>query len=390
MADARHHFADPGADRRAHRHRLARRCGDSGRPRRRARTRTKADCLAGDRRRRSLRGRHPRGPGAAPARRAGGVGGSRRAGRSSPATRFVLVDPLDGTRELVAGRDEFCVNLAVVSRRPAAARPHRVAGARAGLAHDRGGGAERLRLAPGAPAGAATERTAIRTRPWPADRRRRGRQPLASRSADARRSWRGCRRPSGSPAARRSSSAGWPRARPTSIRGSRRCSEWDVAAGDAIVTAAGGLRHHARTARRSPMAARRRLSGRRASWPGATRRRRPGCWRLIRATSVQLDRWPVSLGRLDDAVGIVAEGVARLRAYRRDRAARRRSARAAGRPATPTPRATADRVIAAEARHIDVGIGREGGAVALVAEAPDRPRKGIFEVARPRIGRRHR
>ena len=28
---------------------------------------------------------------------------------------YLLVDPLDGTRELVAGRDEFCVNIALVS-----------------------------------------------------------------------------------------------------------------------------------------------------------------------------------------------------------------------------------------------------------------------------------
>jgi 3'(2'), 5'-bisphosphate nucleotidase len=33
---------------------------------------------------------------------------------------FVLVDPLDGTRELVAGRDEFTVNIALIS----AGRPH--------------------------------------------------------------------------------------------------------------------------------------------------------------------------------------------------------------------------------------------------------------------------
>src|SRR5262245_24852766 len=28
---------------------------------------------------------------------------------------FLLIDPLDGTRELVAGRDEFCINLALVT-----------------------------------------------------------------------------------------------------------------------------------------------------------------------------------------------------------------------------------------------------------------------------------
>ena len=40
------------------------------------------------------------------------------AGRAPPARlgdRFILVDPLDGTRELLAGRDEFTVNVAIVS-----------------------------------------------------------------------------------------------------------------------------------------------------------------------------------------------------------------------------------------------------------------------------------
>ena len=77
---------------------------------------------------------------------------------------FVLVDPLDGTRELVAGRDEFTVNVAVVSRgRP---RLGIVAAPAQGILWRgiEGQGAERLRLSPGAPASAAQERTAIRTR----------------------------------------------------------------------------------------------------------------------------------------------------------------------------------------------------------------------------------
>jgi 3'(2'), 5'-bisphosphate nucleotidase len=77
---------------------------------------------------------------------------------------FVLVDPLDGTRELVAGRDEFTVNVAVVSRgRP---RLGIVAAPAQGILWRgiEGQGAERLRLSPGAPASAAHERTAIRTR----------------------------------------------------------------------------------------------------------------------------------------------------------------------------------------------------------------------------------
>ena len=38
-----------------------------------------------------------------------------RAPPASIAASFVLVDPLDGTRELLAGRDEFTVNVAIVS-----------------------------------------------------------------------------------------------------------------------------------------------------------------------------------------------------------------------------------------------------------------------------------
>jgi 3'(2'), 5'-bisphosphate nucleotidase len=33
----------------------------------------------------------------------------------NPAAQFVLVDPLDGTRELLAGRDEFTVNIALIT-----------------------------------------------------------------------------------------------------------------------------------------------------------------------------------------------------------------------------------------------------------------------------------
>jgi 3'(2'), 5'-bisphosphate nucleotidase len=85
--------------------------------------------------------------------------------RQLPA-RFVLVDPLDGTRELIAGRDEFSINVALIS--------DGVAGLGIVAAPARGliwrgdrNGAERLRLAPGAAAAAATERCAIRTRALP-------------------------------------------------------------------------------------------------------------------------------------------------------------------------------------------------------------------------------
>jgi 3'(2'), 5'-bisphosphate nucleotidase len=77
---------------------------------------------------------------------------------------FVLVDPLDGTRELIAGRDEFTVNVAIV--RGGRPRLGIVAAPAQGVLWrgSEGQGAERLHLSPGAPASAARERTAIRTR----------------------------------------------------------------------------------------------------------------------------------------------------------------------------------------------------------------------------------
>lgn len=80
---------------------------------------------------------------------------------------FVLVDPLDGTRELLAGRDEFTVNVGIViGGRP---RLGIVATPAQGVLWRgiEGRGAERLHLSPGAPAEAAQRRTAIRTRPCP-------------------------------------------------------------------------------------------------------------------------------------------------------------------------------------------------------------------------------
>src|SRR5262245_6308313 len=92
---------------------------------------------------------------------------SARAAIASVGNEFVLVDPVDGTRELVAGRDEFTVNLGLVRgglpvlgivAAPALALVWRTAP---------DGGAERFRLTPGAAASAATGVTAIRTRPTP-------------------------------------------------------------------------------------------------------------------------------------------------------------------------------------------------------------------------------
>jgi 3'(2'), 5'-bisphosphate nucleotidase len=152
---------------------------------------------------------------------------------------FVLVDPLDGTRELVAGRDEFTINVALVS----GGRPRLgiVAAPAQGILWRgiEGHGAERLRLSPGAPAGAAQERSAIRTRPSPGS----GLVAVVSRShrepqtqtflarlpiAD--------RRASGSAVKFCQLAEGAADVYP---RLSTTC-EWDVAAGHAVLVAAGG------------------------------------------------------------------------------------------------------------------------------------------------------
>jgi 3'(2'), 5'-bisphosphate nucleotidase len=86
---------------------------------------------------------------------------------SDLSAEFVLVDPLDGTRELIAGRDEFTVNLALVANgRPRLgiiAAPAQALLWRGIVDH----GAERLELPPGAAASKARKH-AIRARPRPA------------------------------------------------------------------------------------------------------------------------------------------------------------------------------------------------------------------------------
>jgi len=79
---------------------------------------------------------------------------------------FILVDPLDGTREFIAGRDEYTVNVAIVTGGVpiagivSAPKQHKVW--RGVLGH----GAERLRML----ADSADQPQAIRARRWPADR----------------------------------------------------------------------------------------------------------------------------------------------------------------------------------------------------------------------------
>jgi 3'(2'), 5'-bisphosphate nucleotidase len=153
---------------------------------------------------------------------------------------FVLVDPLDGTRELLAGRDEFTVNVGIVT----GGRPRLgiVATPAQGVLWRgiEGRGAERLHLSPGAPAGAAQQRTSIRTRPCPRsgliaavsrshlDPQTEGllaRLPIAERLACGS-AVKFCQLAEGAADI-------YPRLSTT--------CEWDVAAGHAVLAAAGGM-----------------------------------------------------------------------------------------------------------------------------------------------------
>jgi 3'(2'), 5'-bisphosphate nucleotidase len=159
---------------------------------------------------------------------------------SSLPDSFVLVDPLDGTRELIAGRDEFTVNVAIV--RGGRPRLGIVAAPAQGVVWrgSEGRGAERLQLLPGAPASAARERSAVRTRAAP----RAGLVAVVSRShLDAETEAFLARLPiagrltSGSAVKFCQVAEGAADVYP---RLSTTC-EWDVAAGHAVLTAAGGV-----------------------------------------------------------------------------------------------------------------------------------------------------
>lgn len=152
---------------------------------------------------------------------------------------FALVDPLDGTEEFIAGRDEYTVNLALVEDRqplfgivflPARALLY------CGMVDYF---AERLHLAAGDPPSAAREFAAIHTRPVPAS----GPVAAVSRShLDPATETYLARLPA---ASRIESGSAlkfgllaegaadvYPRLAPT--------REWDIAAGHAVLTAAGG------------------------------------------------------------------------------------------------------------------------------------------------------
>jgi 3'(2'), 5'-bisphosphate nucleotidase len=163
-----------------------------------------------------------------------------RGARPRPGARFFLVDPLDGTREFLAGLDEYTVNVALVVdgvpeigiiAAPAQGRVWRGAAGRGG---------ERLDLAPGAAPSAARSLTPLRPRRRPAH----GLIAAVSRShldprtaafvaalPDAQQLTSGsslkfCRLAEGVADV-------YPRLAPT--------SEWDIAAGHALLAACGGV-----------------------------------------------------------------------------------------------------------------------------------------------------
>jgi 3'(2'), 5'-bisphosphate nucleotidase len=164
-------------------------------------------------------------------------------------SRFLIVDPLDGTREFIAGLDEFTVNIALVEGNTPAAGVI-VAPARGLIWRGWNGlGAERFALSlGGVPLSTAHEPIRTRTRPPTAPRVLISRSHLDS-ATDA--------YVDGLPQAQRipcgsalkfallaeGSADLYPRLAPT--------SEWDVAAGHAVLLAAGGdVRKPNRTALR--------------------------------------------------------------------------------------------------------------------------------------------
>ncbi len=153
-------------------------------------------------------------------------------------SRYVLVDPLDGTREFLSRNGEFTVNIALIDgTRPVAGAVYAPALGRLWFA---GRTAMTCSVAPGAPLPPVAERTMLRTRACPSV----DMVALASRShADAQTEAFLATLPIGDRRAAGSSlkfcvladgtADVYPRFGPT--------MEWDTAAGDAVLRAAGGI-----------------------------------------------------------------------------------------------------------------------------------------------------
>ena len=161
-----------------------------------------------------------------------------RAGAISLEPSFVIVDPLDGTKEFLAGRDEFTVNVGIVTHGVPIAGI--IAAPAQGLLWRGvvGGGAEKLKLRLGPGHADAVDGGAIRARPAPAridvatSRSHLDKQTeeFLTRLAVGKRTMCGssvkfCHLAEGSADI-------YPRLSPT--------REWDIAAGQAILVSAGG------------------------------------------------------------------------------------------------------------------------------------------------------
>ena len=160
-------------------------------------------------------------------------------GPMAAAPRMLIIDPLDGTREFLAGLDEYVVNIALLEDGVPVAGV--VAAPARGLIWRGivGQSAERLALSPGASPESAHKRTAIRTRARPAS----GARVMVSRShldaatdAYVDRLTQPEKIACGSALKfcllAEGSADLYPRLAPT--------SEWDLAAGHAVLVAAGG------------------------------------------------------------------------------------------------------------------------------------------------------
>ena len=151
--------------------------------------------------------------------------------------RFILVDPLDGTREYAAGRDEFTVNIALIEGgQPVVGTIYAPA---MSLLYVAGSEAYRADVRPDAAVPALEAMQKLSTHPAPAD----GMRAVASRShldpdtkqwLDARPIKEFCSAGSSLKFCKVAEGEAdvYPRLAPT--------MEWDTAAGQAILTAAGG------------------------------------------------------------------------------------------------------------------------------------------------------